>query len=308
LRTVSGTAGFLAPELLGFIDLDARSNFSYTTAVDIWAVGEITFRMLSGGEAVFQNLNELRRYVEGRLNFPSEELYTHGVGQEAYSFTKSLMTAIPNNRPSAVDALEFDWIKSHRNFSEQNSDKDLFHHTDATTDLKAGAAQTSPEKVTDEPWSLPVSSFSSTSLSGPFCFNLQEPSSDDEEMKRLFNELARLAELAEPTRRRMLAYHQDKLTEWQGDQTRLQDAQLTWTMDGPVVKPEIENPQLRWVNNVLNDELDSRGLRTKTEPQIARTGYVFGEHPRWNSGTGRINKPSHQKSPATSERARTLGV
>jgi serine/threonine protein kinase len=188
LRTVSGTAGFLAPELLGFIDLDSKSNFSYTTAVDIWAVGEINFRMLSGGEAVFRNLNQLRKYVEGRLDFPSEDLFTHGVSQEAYSFTKNLMTAIPDNRPRAEKALEFDWLKSQRDFSEYSFENENLHHTDTRTDSKAGTAKTPPETEIDEPPSLPVSSLNSTLPFIQFDFYPQRPSSDDE-IERLFKEL-----------------------------------------------------------------------------------------------------------------------
>jgi hypothetical protein len=235
LRTVSGTAGFLAPELLGFIDLDSRSNFSYTTAVDIWAVGEINFRMLSGGEAVFQNLNELRRYVEGRLNFPSDELCTHGVSQEAYSFTKNLMAAIPDNRPSAEKALEFGWFKSQRDSSEHNLDNGLLHQTDTMIDSKARTTQTRPETEIDEPTSLPASSINPTS---PF---------------------SRQWKLG-PGMRGWTSVHQDKESELPDDQRRLPTAQLISTTDGLVANPVMESPEW-WVSKILHDSITTPQLQ-----------------------------------------------
>lgn len=275
-----GTAGFLAPELLGFIDLGASSDFSYTIAVDIWAVGEITFRMLSGGEAAFQNLNELRKYVEGRLKFPSEELFTHGVSEEAYYFTKTMMTAIPDNRPSAENALGFDWLISQRDSSEHNGDNGLLHHTDTRTDSNAGTAQIQPGTEFGEPPSLPASSLNPTSPFIQFDFYLQKPSSDDE-IERLFTELMHKRgwqNLSESSRRQMLAYptakkwtlvHQDKKAEWLDDQRKHPKAQLPSTTDEPVATPEMESPQW-WVDKTT----------PRTEHGFASTAYVLGDNLR----------------------------
>ena len=55
LRTLNGTPGFLAPELLAqfglFDDSDFDMSEEYTVAVDIWSLGEIVFRALTGTQA-----------------------------------------------------------------------------------------------------------------------------------------------------------------------------------------------------------------------------------------------------------------
>ena len=68
LQTLNGTPGFLAPEMLlqlGLLDLDGfEVGDRYTVAVDIWSLGEITFRALTGNQPF--PIRRLGPYVKGK--------------------------------------------------------------------------------------------------------------------------------------------------------------------------------------------------------------------------------------------------
>ena len=78
LRTLAGTPAFMAPEILGFIPLDDRSDDSYTNTVDIWSLGVITFLILTG-ETLFRDQRRLGQYVAGNFTFPSNILLSKKV-------------------------------------------------------------------------------------------------------------------------------------------------------------------------------------------------------------------------------------
>jgi serine/threonine protein kinase len=116
LRTFSGTPGFLAPEILaqhGYLDDDDfGAGGEYTLAVDIWSLGEIAFRALTG-EQPFP-IKSLKAYVKGVSPFPVEVLQAHGVSKEGCDFLNSLMAPIPEGRLTARDALSHIWIKQQK--------------------------------------------------------------------------------------------------------------------------------------------------------------------------------------------------
>jgi serine/threonine protein kinase len=113
-RTFSGTFGFIAPEILAqhglFEDSDFRTKGEYTVAVDIWSLGEISFRALTG-EQPFP-IGSLRKYVRGASPFPIEMLQTHNVSEEGCNFLISLMAPMPEDRLTARNALSHIWAKS----------------------------------------------------------------------------------------------------------------------------------------------------------------------------------------------------
>jgi serine/threonine protein kinase len=108
LRTIIGTEAYLAPEVRGFCPADSKegdeSIFSF--AVDIWAVGAITFRMVTGRLA-FPPGRMLLDYVDGRSPFPIEE----STSPEYAKFVMETMAASPRQRPTSQRALSYKWIQ-----------------------------------------------------------------------------------------------------------------------------------------------------------------------------------------------------
>ena len=101
--TVKGTLEFMAPELLGFIP-SAEDEQSYDNQpADMWALGEVAFRMLTGRHT-FQNIRLLGQYCLGAQDYPIETLKEF-VNSEGTEFIVNLMRIRPNLRLSASDAL-----------------------------------------------------------------------------------------------------------------------------------------------------------------------------------------------------------
>lgn len=118
---MAGTPGFIAPEVQGLLldedsdeseDSDRSPRKSYTDAVDIWAVGAISFMLLTG-ELPFptQNLKGLRKYVIGKAAFPVDKLETKSVSVPGCEAIEKLMRPNPGLRPSADAALETVWLR-----------------------------------------------------------------------------------------------------------------------------------------------------------------------------------------------------
>jgi calcium/calmodulin-dependent protein kinase I len=122
LRTFNGTPGFLAPELLvqsGMLDyhgLDFGSE--YTTAVDIWALGEIAFRALTAQVPFTRTLGP---YIRGTSAFPTDILVSCEASERCREFIKYLMAPLPSDRPTAAKALEHDWMEPLRPSSPRSS-------------------------------------------------------------------------------------------------------------------------------------------------------------------------------------------
>lgn len=113
LETTIGTPAFLAPEVLvrfGFFDDNVfEVSEEYTVAVDIWSLGEIAFRALTG-EPVFPK-RSLRTYIKGASSFPLDVLRAHGVSSEGCDILKRLMAPIPKDRLTAKEALTHKWFE-----------------------------------------------------------------------------------------------------------------------------------------------------------------------------------------------------
>ena len=88
LRTVNGTPGFLAPEMLVQLGLLDDDDFEvgeeYTVAVDIWSLGEIIFRALTG-EQPFP-IRSLRAYIKGLHLFPWKDCTHVVLARKAVTF------------------------------------------------------------------------------------------------------------------------------------------------------------------------------------------------------------------------------
>ncbi|OCT54671.1 cytokinesis protein [Cladophialophora carrionii] len=128
-----------------------------------------------------------------------------------------------------------------------------------------------------------ASPFSSTTSFTPAGFYLPKPQSDAE-IEQLFLQLMHKRgwqNLPEQARRQMMAYapakkwtlvHQDKLTEWQGEQKRRQQARQTGTVDGPIAK-DVEGTPEWFVKRILDNTITSKQLQSlsvslRTQPII----------------------------------------
>ncbi|KAK5944853.1 hypothetical protein PMZ80_002055 [Knufia obscura] len=124
-----------------------------------------------------------------------------------------------------------------------------------------------------------ASPFNSTTSFAPAGFHLPRPK-DDKEVERMFVELMHKRgwqNLPEAARRQMLAYapakkwtlvHQDKLTEWQGEQKRRQQSRQT---DAPLAGPDVEGSPEWYVRKIVDDtitpkQLQSLSVSLRTQP------------------------------------------
>ena len=100
-----GTAGYLAPEL--------RQGKPYTKAVDIWALGVITYVLLSGHLPFAPDSAPLRSYGvpldKCTLRFPQEDW--GGVSRSAKELIWSMLQPDPELRYSAVDVTRHPWVQ-----------------------------------------------------------------------------------------------------------------------------------------------------------------------------------------------------
>ncbi len=103
-----GTEGYLAPEVRGFFsdDVPEEEDSVFGFAVDIWAMGAIVFRMITG-RMVFQNPRDLPNYVTSKIPFPVDS----SMGSDCTQFVLAAMDASPRKRPTANKALAELWLK-----------------------------------------------------------------------------------------------------------------------------------------------------------------------------------------------------
>jgi len=103
LRTKTGTPAYAAPEVL---------SGSYTSKVDIWSVGVITYIMLAGalpfgGKNAAEVLQKVREAKLDLVKAPWK-----GVSAEPKSLLRLLLQKDFSLRPCAKQALEMEWVKA----------------------------------------------------------------------------------------------------------------------------------------------------------------------------------------------------
>eukprot|EP01130_Rhizamoeba_saxonica_P013767 TRINITY_DN5917_c0_g1_i2.p1 TRINITY_DN5917_c0_g1~~TRINITY_DN5917_c0_g1_i2.p1 ORF type:complete len:455 (-),score=116.50 TRINITY_DN5917_c0_g1_i2:133-1497(-) len=102
LKTYCGTPDYMAPEII--------KGEQYTNAVDMWAIGVITYVMLCGfptfdgqnDQEVFDNI------ISVVYDYPSPEWDI--VGDNAKNFIDSILVSNPEERLTATGALQHPWI------------------------------------------------------------------------------------------------------------------------------------------------------------------------------------------------------
>ena len=108
MRTACGTPNYIAPEVI-LVD-EGVQRTTYGTAVDIWSLGVVLYIMLSG-KVPFPGNSELEiigNVIKGDIHFNHEPFKRHS--PEAKEFLQCLIKKDVNQRLSAVEALNHDWI------------------------------------------------------------------------------------------------------------------------------------------------------------------------------------------------------
>ncbi|KAH7124522.1 kinase-like domain-containing protein [Dactylonectria macrodidyma] len=116
-RTGIGTEGYVAPEVIGFVPDKSSSSssdaFSYTPAVDMWALGELLFRIIAK-RPVFPNRLDLFNHVVNKHPFPVPALKATGASQDCCNFVTECMAVYPKCRLKASEAAAHPWVQTSR--------------------------------------------------------------------------------------------------------------------------------------------------------------------------------------------------
>ncbi|KAI9016722.1 Pkinase-domain-containing protein [Hyaloraphidium curvatum] len=104
LKTRIGSPGYMAPEVI--------KGHKYGKAVDMWAIGIITYLLLAGSmpfrdDAMF---DEMQNIMLGRYAFEPKEQWEN-ISDEAKDFIRKCLSSNPADRPTAQQALDHAWLK-----------------------------------------------------------------------------------------------------------------------------------------------------------------------------------------------------
>jgi serine/threonine protein kinase len=97
-----GTPYYFAPEMW---------TGSYKDKIDIWATGLVVYEMLTG-HAAFTGDDEIRYMQQVRAGTVYYGSTFRKLSAEAQDFIRCLLTVDPDQRPSAVEALQHPWLQS----------------------------------------------------------------------------------------------------------------------------------------------------------------------------------------------------
>jgi len=129
-----GTPSYMAPELW------SQSEVEYDSSVDMWAIGVVTYMLLSGKRPFHhQDKREKARMIRhDPLKFPSPEW--DRISDEAQNFCTSLMQKQPKDRLSATAAKDHPWIKHASKLHQgETAAAEMQHHQDVVDSLQAFA-------------------------------------------------------------------------------------------------------------------------------------------------------------------------
>ncbi|XP_064799785.1 serine/threonine-protein kinase 17A-like [Oncorhynchus masou masou] len=147
LREIMGTPEYVAPEILNYEPI--------STATDMWSIGVLAYVMLTGispflGEdkqETFLNISQIN------ISYQEEEL--EHVDQAAITFIKALLIKEPQNRATAEECLQHQWLqpKEKKEAEATTAVKETISPTKCPTELASPESPTREEKegpVTEE--------------------------------------------------------------------------------------------------------------------------------------------------------------
>jgi len=110
-----GTPSYMAPELW------TERETPYDSSVDMWAIGVVTYMLLSGQRPFHDpdKREKARMIKHDPLRFPDR--YWSHISQEARDFCTALMKKAPKDRLSASEAVKHPWIQ-HKSKVHQGED------------------------------------------------------------------------------------------------------------------------------------------------------------------------------------------
>lgn len=125
LTTTCGTPGYMAPEIF--------NKSGHGKAVDIWAIGVITYFLLCGYTPFDSDTSaeEMQAILDGNYSFEPEE-YWQDVSEGARDFITKCLQVDASNRMSAEDALKHEFLKS----KHQNDETDLLPNVKSNFNLR----------------------------------------------------------------------------------------------------------------------------------------------------------------------------
>ena len=98
----------MAPELLG---LGVGKSHPIPSATDMWALGEIVYRMLTR-QSPFKDLVGLMEYCKNGDLFPTAPLRSLKISSSAEDFNRACMRPVQDDRITSDHALKHGWISN----------------------------------------------------------------------------------------------------------------------------------------------------------------------------------------------------
>ncbi len=97
-------------------------DLSYTPAVDVWAIGEISFRMLTNATPFPPESRQLFDYVVLGAPFPTAPLHAVNASLKAANCIRAMMAASGEARITTAAALRHAWLQGiHMGDQSENS-------------------------------------------------------------------------------------------------------------------------------------------------------------------------------------------
>lgn len=91
------------------MDTPAKGDSAYTNAVDVWALGCVTFQILAKSPP-FPNVRKYYQYCENLREFPKDMLTARNTSSAGVEFITRLVAVDVDQRFTVEQALQHDWL------------------------------------------------------------------------------------------------------------------------------------------------------------------------------------------------------